>query len=158
MKKLACLIFIVVTTIAVSSCSKDDAESEQSKSVCHFDGFRKANGNPEITYTTADYDGRQCRQIVYDCLNDTLKQHESDVVYRPDQHNILVRLLSNFREKEIDVLDTYAATPQELQNTTKWRLVLSDGDAMYIDWYDERNIESGRIIYIKTKFQCVHLK
>lgn len=71
MKKLAYLFFIVFTTIAVSSCSKDDAESEPTR--CYFEDLRKANGSPEITYTTEN--GRQCKQIEYNIQTDTLQYH-----------------------------------------------------------------------------------
>ena len=97
MNKLAYLFFIVVTTITVCSCSKDDAESEQSKPRCYFEDLRKANGNPEITYTT-EY-GRQCKQIEYNMQTDTLQYHceESKLInyiVGPKANTYLAKFLS----------------------------------------------------------------
>ena len=47
------ILYLSAVIIAVAfSCSKDDSNSTQTtpKAVCHFDDFRRANGNPQITY------------------------------------------------------------------------------------------------------------
>lgn len=138
----------VIIAAAFIGCSKDDSDSEQqqTKAVCHFDDFRRANGNPQITYgTTAD--GKRCRQIEYDCLKDTIQSHGPAHL---GGGTILLELLTNFGESEIIELYSESQTP------TNWTLILDTGDRMFFEIYDERNFTDG-IKIIKTKYQCVHI-
>ena len=98
MRKLL-YISAVIVAAAFIGCSKDDSDSTQTtpKAVCHFDDFRRANGNPQITYgTTAD--GKRCRQIEYDCLYDTIQSHGPAHL---GGGTVFLKLLTNFKEEEI---------------------------------------------------------
>ena len=159
MRKLL-YISAVIVAVAFIGCSKDDSDSEQQqpKAVCHFDDFRRANGNPQITYgTTAD--GKRCRQIEYDCLKDTIQSHGPAHL---GGGTILLKLLTNFKEDEIIIFeihtdkqkDSWEAQAIDLR---KWTLVFDTGDTMYFDYSVEVNGPSGEVEIIKTKFQCVHL-
>ena len=159
MRKLL-YISAVIVAAAFIGCSKDDSDSTQTapKEVCHFDDFRKANGNPQITYgTTAD--GKRCRQIEYDCLYDTIQSHGPAHL---GGGTVFLKLLTNFKEEEIIIFETHTDNPRDSWEAQaidlrKWTLVFDTGDSMYFDYSVEVNGPSGDIEIIKTKFQCVHL-
>ena len=96
MRKILYLTAVIVAA-TFFGCSKDDSDSTQTatKEVCHFDDFRRANGNPQITYGTTE-DGRRCRQIEYDCLYDTIQSHGPAHIGGP-----LIKLMTNFTYDEI---------------------------------------------------------
>ena len=153
MRKLL-YISAVIVAVAFIGCSKDDSDSEQQqpKAVCHFDDFRRANGNPQITYgTTAD--GKRCRQIEYDCLKDTIQSHGPAHL---GGGTILLKLLTNFKEDEIQIFEGHTLDGTPNTSFVNWYLQFFSGDAMTFDIYDERNLSDG-IKIIKTKFQCVHI-
>ena len=80
----------VIIAAAFIGCSKDDSDSEQqqTKAVCHFDDFRRANGNPQITYgTTAD--GKRCRQIGRICMDMMILDATDIEVERGDEVTLL---------------------------------------------------------------------
>ena len=152
MKKLAYILFIVFATVSVSSCSKDDAD-EQENNKCRFEAFWKSNGKPEIISTKAEYDGRLCRQIEYDCIVDTM---QSFGPAKLGGGTPLIKLCTLFDEDEIIIFDATVDRPDALP--TNYRIVFNNGDAMYFDTFIEPNIKNGNISFIRTKYQCVHLK
>lgn len=153
MRKILYLLTVIVA-VAFIGCSKDDSDSEQQqpKAVCHFDDFRRANGNPQITYSTTA-DGKRCRQIEYDCIIDTIQSHGPAHL---GGGTVLLKLLTNFKESEIIELYSESQTPPPNLTPTNWTLIFDTGDRMFFDIYDERNFTDG-IKIIKTKFQCVHI-
>lgn len=146
------LLFAVIVAAAIVSCSKSDDETEQqAKFVCHFDDFRKSNGNPPITYGTTE-DGRRCRQIEYNCLYDTIQSHGPAHISGP-----LIKLMTNFNYDEIIEFSSYndAAIDPAIP-TTDWKLIFNTGDRMYFDYGIEVN-PTGEIKIVKTKYQCLHI-
>ncbi len=160
MRKLVYLSAVIIAAVIVG-CSKSDDDSTQTapKEVCHFDDFRKANGNPQITYgTTAD--GKRCRQIEYDCLADTIQAHGP--AHLGGDNGLFLKLLTNFKEDEIILFETHTDKQKDSWEAQaidlrKWTLVFDTGDTMYFDYSVEVNGPSGEVEIIKTKFQCVHL-
>ncbi len=147
MKKI--LFALIIIAAVFSGCSKSDDDTDN-KSVCHFDAFRAANGNPQITYTTTD-DGKRCKQIEYDCLVDTLQPH-GPAHYGSTRETLI--LMTNFSADEIVIFEGINKILGGSQYPNYFTVKLSDGDRLYFDYVDERNNE--RTTIIKTKYQCVH--
>ena len=150
MKKLAYLFFIVFTTIAVSSCSKDDAESEPTR--CYFEDLRKANGNPEITYTTEN--GKQCKQIEYNMQTDTLQYHceESKLInyiVGPKANTYLAKFLS-LLDGELYRIEEYGE-PHYNYKVAILNNQSGIGDIIYLNFGWTINTEN-----VSVKVQCFH--
>ena len=155
MKKLAYILFIVFTTVSVSSCSKGDAdelqpEQEMTQYPCKFSIIYEQVGKPEIKFAESGRYGKPERIINFE-----ISDYYEMVLNQPSPENT-ANYFTGIRESDFRVYQSHFTSLGDFNPPTSERIyvgVMRNDDYFRFDKNETRN--TG---IIKVEFHCIHIE